>query len=548
MCAPCSSRSSERSASCSSSPARTWRTCSWCAGRSEREIAVRAALGGGQGRIAAQMLTESAVLAVAGGLLGLGLAWAGIRVLLAFQPDSLPRLETVGIDGSVLLFTLGASLLAAFVFGGAPALRAARPDLASSLKDRGSDAGGVRGNKFRTALVVAEVGLTMVLLIGAGLMLRSFTNLQQVDPGFDTENVLTASVPLPMFKYRDENLRVSFFDRLQQRIAALPGVEAIGGATPLPLGGGDQYWVQPYGRDNATEEEWSTNRADYRAALPGYDRAMGIRLIAGRPLTEADNQPDALPVVVTDDKLADETWPDEDPIGKGMQIVRFNVETMQLERASVQVVGVVEHVRSESLTSEGRGAIYYPYRFFPWWPMTLAIRGTADPSSLVGAIRQEVAAMDPDVPIADVRLMQDYVDDAMAQSRFTLMLIGVFSLLALILASIGLYGVMSYSLRQRVQEIGVRMAFGAGARSIVALVLRYGIVLSVSGVILGVAVAVVVARAVSSLFFGVTPTDPVTFIGIPLLLVGVTLFASYIPARRATRIDPVAALRGDSRP
>jgi len=513
----------------------------------EREIAVRAALGGGRGRIVMQMLTESLVLAAAGGLAGLAVGWAGIRTVLAMQPDSVPRLETVGIDGNVLLFTAGASLLAACVFGATPALKAGSPNLANALKDRGSDGGGVRGNKVRTALVVMEVALSLVLLIGAGLMLRSFTKLQQVDPGFDPENVLTLSVPIPFFKYRDADARVAFFDRLRERLEALPGVESVGGGAPLPLGGGDQYWVQPYGRDNATEEEWSQNRADYRGVLPGYTEAMGIQLIAGRTLADADNQAGGLTAVVVDEKLAEQTWPKEDPVGKGMQIVRFDVESMELKRAPVQVVGVVRHVRSESLTADGRGAIYYPYRFFPWWPMKLTVRGASDPLSLVGAIRGEVSALDKDVPVADVRLMEDYVHDARSQTRFTLTLIGVFAALALILASIGLYGVMSYSLRQRVQEIGVRMAFGAGARSIVGLVVSHGMVLALGGVGLGLLAALLLTRTASSLLFGVTPFDPVTFAGIPLLLVGVTTLASYIPARRATQIDPVAALRGRSR-
>ncbi len=511
----------------------------------EREIAVRAALGGGQARIIAQTLTESVVLALAGGLLGLGLAWAGIRVLVAMQPGGLPRIETVGIDGAVLLFTLAASLLAALIFGAAPAVRAARPDLANALKDRGSDTGGVRGNKVRTALVVAEVGLSLVLLIGAGLMVRSFTKLQRVEPGFNAKNVLTLSVPLPFFKYTDPEKRVSFFEQFQRRVGELPGVDSVGGLTPLPLGGGDQYWVQPYGRDDATEEDWNQNRADYRGVLPGFSQAMGIKLIAGRTLTEADNQAGAQHVVVVDEKIADQLWPDEDPIGKAMKIVRFDMESMSLLRMPVQVVGLVEHVRSESLTKDGRGAIFYPYRFFPWWPMIVTVRGTTDPAGLVGAIRGEVSALDPDVPIADVRPMEDYVADAMAQSRFTLTLIAVFAAIALILASIGLYGVISYSLRQRVQEIGVRVAFGAGGRNIVNLILRHGMVLALAGVGLGLLVAVVATRMASSLLYGVTPNDPATFLGVPVLLVAVTALASYIPARRATRIDPVKALRGN---
>ena len=238
------------------------------------------------------------------------------------------------------------------------------------------------------------------------------------------------------------------------------------------------------------------------------------------------------------DKLAEQTWPNEDAVGKGMQIVRFNVETFAMERESVQVVGVVRHVRSESLTVDGRGAVYYTYRFFPWWPMVLTVRGTGDPLGLVNAIRQEVASLDGDVPVADVRLMDDYVADAMAQGRFTLTLVVVFAVLALVLASIGLYGVIAYSLRQRIQEFGVRMAFGADAKDIVRLVVRYGMVLALSGVAVGLVFAFALTRMASSLLYDVTPTDPVTFIGIPLLLVGVTLLARDVPARRATKIRP----------
>jgi putative ABC transport system permease protein len=513
----------------------------------EREIAVRAALGGGRGRIALQMLTESGALAAAGGLLGLFLGWAGIRTVLALQPGGVPRLENVGIDGTVLLFTAAASLLAASIFGAIPALRAGSPDLANALKDRGSDAGGVRGNKIRTTLVVAEVALSLVLLIGAGLMVRSFVKLRQVDPGFDSEDVLTLSVPIPFFKYRDPEARIGFFEQLKERVEALPGVVSVGGGAPIPLGGGDQYWVQPYGRDNATEEEWNSNRADYRGVLPGYIEAMGIRLLSGRTLTAADNQKGALDVVVVDEKLALSTWPSEDPVGKAMQIVRFDFESMQLKRVPVQIVGVVGHVRSESLAADGRGALYYPYRVFPWWPMTVAVRARSNPLGLVGAIRSQVAALDADVPVARVRLMGDYVKDAMAQTRFTLTLISVFAMLALLLAAIGLYGVISYSLRQRVQEFGVRMAFGAGEKSIVSLVLGHGMVLASAGIALGLVAAYFLTRMASSLFYGVTAMDPLTFGGIPLLLASVTSLASYIPARRATRIDPVKALRGDTR-
>ncbi len=510
----------------------------------EREIAVRAAMGGDRGRIVRQLLTESVVLAVCGAAVGLVLAWAGIQILVAMSPGNLPRVENVVIDGTVLLFAAVATVVAALVFGTAPALKATSPNLVGALKERGSDAGGVRGNKLRTALVVSEVALSLVLLIGAGLMLRSFAKLQQVEPGFDPENVLTLSVPLPLFGYRDPNQRADFFVRLRQRVEALPGVADVGGVSPLPLSGGDQYLVGSYGRVGVSEEEWTSNKADYRAVLPGYYKAMRTQVVAGRTLTEADNQEGSPYVVVVDRKLSERTWPDDDPIGRQLQIERFDVEGFDIERVTAQVVGVVEPVNSQTLAAAGRETIYFPYRFFPWWPVSLTVRATANPTALINLIRNEVEAMDPEVPIANVRLMEEYVSDAMAQTRFTLTLTVVFAVLALVLASIGLYGVISYSVRQRTQEIGVRMAFGAQEGNIVRLVLKQGLALALGGVGVGLVAAFLLTRMVSSLLFGVTATDPVTFLGIPLLLIGVASIASYLPARRAMRVDPVRALQG----
>ncbi len=510
-----------------------------------REIAVRATLGGGSLRIMRQMLTESAVLAIGGAALGLLLAWWGIRVLAAMSPGNLPRVENVAIDGPVLLFTAGATLLAAMLFGAVPALKAANPNLADALKDRGSDSGGVRGNKLRTGLVVSEVALSLVLLIGAGLMLRSFAKLQLVEPGFDAENVLTLTVPLPFFKYPISATRADFFDQLRDRVAGLPGVEAFGGVTPLPLAGGEQYSVASYGREGATEEEWNANSAAYRYVIPGYIDAMKIRLVEGRTLTMADNQEGALNVVLVDEKLADRTWPGESPIGKQLGVEWWNMETFSLDRRLVLVTGVVSNVRAETLASDGRETVYLPYRFGPWLPMTLTVRSKGGLSGLLPLIRAEVEAMDPEVPVANVRFMESYVDDAMAQTRFTLTLIATFAAMALVLASLGLYGVISYSVRQRTREIGVRMTFGAHERDIVRLVLGQGLTVAVAGVLLGLVVAFGLTRLVSSLLVGVTATDPVTFIGIPALLLAVSVVASYLPARRAMKVNPVEALRGE---
>ena len=510
----------------------------------EREIAVRAALGGGRLRIVRQLLVESGALSVAGGLAGLAVAWVGMRFLLILRPDNLPRLEQISIDGRVLLFALGITLLSALVFGLMPALKSASPDLSVALKDRGSAMGGIRGNRIRASLVVLEVALSLVLLIGSGLLLRSFVALQRVEPGFDAENVLTFSAPLPFFKYRDPTVRVDFYLQLRQRLEALPGVEAAGSITPLPLYGRDQYYVFSYGQIGVSEEEWNLNRADYRWATPGYFKAMGIRLLAGRLLNDRDNQAGALDVVLIDEKLAQRTWPNDDPVDRLLLVERFNLSDFSMARTTAQVIGVVEHVRTESLTGEGREAAYFPLRSFPLAPQSVAMSASSDPRGLVRAVQREVQAHNPDVPVAEIRLMEDYVSEAMAQTRFTLTLIATFAGLALILASIGLYGVISYSVHQRTKEIGLRMAFGAQERSILRLILGQGVTLAVSGVALGLLVAFLFTRLVSGLLFEVTATDPGTFIGISLLLVGVAVLASYLPARRAMKVAPLEALQG----
>ncbi len=511
----------------------------------EREIAVRAALGSGRWRMIRQMLTESAVLAVAGAVVGVVLAWWGGRVLSAMRPDTLARFEEFSIDGPILLFTVGATAIAALVFGLAPALRAVSSNLADSLRDRGSDAGGVRGNKLRTGLVIGEVALSLVLLIGTGLMFRTFAKLQAVYPGFESENVLTFTVPVPLFKYRDPIARNDVVTRIQRRIEALPGVRAVGATSLLPLAGGDQYGIGAYGVSGSTDEEWRSNKADYRGVLPGYLETMGIRVVAGRAIEPADNRAGALDVAVIDEKLAQRLWPDGDAVGKELFIERFDLEAFGLERVPLQVVGVSAGVRSQSLAAEGRETVYYPYQFFPWFPLSFTVRASGGPLALVDPIRREVEAVDPDIPLSKIRVMGDYIDDALAQTRFALTLIGLFAGLALILASVGLYGVIAYSVRQRTREIGVRIAFGASDHAVVRLVVGQGMLLALGGLGVGLVAAFMATRLVSSLFYGVTPADPITFVGVSLVLLGVAIVASYLPARRALRIDPVVALRDE---
>ncbi len=511
----------------------------------EREIAVRAAIGGGRGRIVRQMLTESAVLAAGGAVLGVVLAWWGVRAITALSPGNLPRIDEVGIDGPVLAFTAGLTAFSALVFGLAPALRAVAGNLADFLRDRGSHSGGVRGNRLRTALVVTEVALSLVLLIGAGLMLRSFAELRRVDPGFEPENVVTFSAPLQFMKYATPSARSNFMNELGVRLSGLPGVERVGGVTPLPLAGGEQYSVGSYGRVGAAEEAYLANKADFKAVLPGYFEALGIEVLSGRSLELADNDPNALEVAVVDEKLAERLFEGDDPLDKEILLDHFNEETFSMERRPRRIVGVVENVRSTSLAAEARETVYLPYVLFPWLPLTYVVRTRSDPAGLVPLIRREVESIDPDVPVSSVGTMESHVSRAMAPTRFFLALVGTFAAVALVLASLGLYGVISYSVRQRTREIGVRVAFGARDVDVLRLVLGQGLGLALGGVAIGLAVALALTRVVESLLVGVSSTDPLTFAGIPTFLVVVAAVAVYVPARRAMRVDPVEALRDD---
>ncbi len=383
----------------------------------------------------------------------------------------------------------------------------------------------------------------MALLIGAGLMLRSFAQLQRVDPGFDSTNVVTFAAPLQYIKYATADQRTNFTNELADRLREIPGVRSVGGTHPLPLAGGEQYSVGGYGRIGISDEDYQANTADYKATLPGYFETMGIELLAGRFLEPADNQPDALPVAVVDQRLVDRLFGDDDPLGEEILVNYFNGATFETERRPVRVVGVVANVRSSSLAADSRETIYYTYHFAPWFPLTFVIKTEADPSSLVSKVRDAVTAIDPDVPVSGVATLRSYIDSAMAPTRFMLALIGSFAALAMLLAAIGLYGVTAYSVRQRTREIGVRVAFGANEGTVVGLVLRQGLGVAVAGIAIGVIGALALTRWVASLLVGVTPTDPVTFVSIPAILLGVTAVASYFPARRAARIDPIDALR-----
>ena len=498
----------------------------------ERELAVRAALGGSRKRLAAQMLTESLLIAVAGALGGLWLSALGVRLLLALRPDNLPRIESIGIDLPVLGFTTGAAALAALVFGLIPALRASRTSVGSVLQGAGRSAGLAAGGAARSVVVMAEVALCFVLLIGSGLMLRSFSALQRVDPGFDPEGVLTFSAPA---RGNDEE-RAAFQRRMREQLASLPGVDEVSAANPVPLDGSivNARW----GTAAALEDPDLFQQANVHIVLPGYLETMNTPVLAGRTFTDADNYFES-PAIVIDEVLARKAFGDGPAVGE-----RLLIRVRTPEPEWLEVVGVVRQQRHVTLAAEGRESIFFTDGQLghgvagSWF-----LRTGGDPLALMPAVRAEVANIDPLVAIDEVRLMTDLVDQASAQTRFALVLISVFAAIAAVLATVGLYGVLSTVVRQRTPEIGVRVAFGAEPRSILRLIVGQGLRLSGVGIVAGVLAALALSRVLSSLLVGVEPTDPATFAAVTLLFVTVAAAASWLPAYRAARLDPTTALR-----
>jgi predicted permease len=498
----------------------------------ERELAVRAALGSSPWRLVRQMLTESLVLATGGALLGLGLAYAGIQLLVALAPENLPRLDDIRIDPVVLAFTALASLVAAAIFGLVPALRAARPELAEVLRT-GRTPGLGGGKLLRNGVVMAEVALCFVLLVGCGLMVRSFVALSRSDPGFDPRGVLTfvagAQAPTP-------EARAAFMRQLHERLRGLPGVQAVTAASPLPLDGGiaNLRW----GTEEAVADPSKFQQANLHAVLPGYFEAMRTRLVAGRALTEADNRPTSTDIVI-DQVLAAKAFPNQPAVGK-----RLYVRVRSAEPEWLNVVGVVAHQRHESLAAEGREAVFVTDGFLGHGVAARwAVRTSADPAALTNAVRATVAQLDPRMPVAEVQPMQALVNQAMAPTRFTLVLIGVFAVIAAVLAAVGLYGVLATGVRQRTAEIGVRIALGAPTSSIFRLVLGEGLRLSAVGAVIGVVAALMLTRVMRSMLVGVGATDPATFAAIAVLFFVIAALACWLPARRAAGLDPKIALR-----
>jgi putative ABC transport system permease protein len=502
------------------------------AGR-QKEFALRAALGAGRMRLVRQMLTESVLLAMIGGVVGVVLAFWGVNWLLAFGPD-IPRLSEIGIDLRVLAFTLAISVTTGVLFGLIPALQASRPDLNDALKEgsRGSTCG--RSRILRNVFVIAEVSLALVLLIGAGLMIRSLIRLQAVETGFKAENVLTMRLELPVKKYPKPQQVVAFYKQAQERIAALPGVQAIGAISYLPLTGlasrdGFRIVGQPA---PAPGEEPGV---EVRIITPGYFRAMGIPLLKGRLLNERDGAEPR--VLLINETMAKRYFANQDPLGKRI-IVTWDGSGRQDE-----IVGVVGDIRESALEKEAEPAIYWPLPREANGGMALVIRGAGDTTALTTAVEKAIRGLDPDLPVADVRTMQQVISSSIARPRFNTMLFAIFAGVALVLAAVGLYGVMNYSATQRIHEIGIRMALGATRADIMRLVVGHGMVLTLIGIGVGVAASYGLTRVMQAFLFGVGATDAATFISVSALLIIVALVANYIPAHRATRVNPVIALR-----
>jgi putative ABC transport system permease protein len=503
----------------------------------QRELAVRAALGAGRARLVRQLLAESLVLSGIGGVCGLLLAWWALGFLRAVVAERLPiqRLEMVGIDSYVLLFTLAASLVCGLVFGAVPALTASGSTLTDSLKDGGRSGSGSRGKRTRSAFVVVEIALALVLLVGAGLLLRSFARLLDRSPGFDASRTITMRISLPQARYGGDGQRAQFLERFFQQVDALPGVEASGAISFLPLSGlGAATSMQIVGQPVPPQGQEPVT--DVRVITHEYLKTMGVPLLKGRLFNEQDAF-DAKGRVVINETMALKHWPGEDPIGKRVRIAWDSLED--------EVIGVVGDVRHAGLDGEIRPMTYWPYARWSYGTMTVTVRTTADPNRVVTSIASLVRQLDPELVVANVKTMDEVVADSVAQRRLTMLLLTVFAGTALLLAAVGIYGVIAYSVTERTQEIGIRMALGAQRGAVLRMVITQALVLAVTGIAVGGGGALLLTRLMEGLLFEVKPADPLTFGVVSGILAAVALLASYIPGRRATLVDPVIALRAE---
>ena len=505
----------------------------------QKELALRTALGAARSQIVGQLLTESVLLSCFGGALGLLLAYWGLKLLVAVSPDNIPRLNEIAVDWRVLFFTIMISFVTGIIFGLVPALQSSKPDLNATLKEggRGARVGG-SSRVVRNLFVIAEVALSLVLLIGAGLMIKSFMRLQNVTPGFRTENILTLRLQLPRLKYREEAQRAVFFKQLEERMRALPGVESVGAINFLQLAG--QRSATSFtivGRPEPPPGEQPVT--DVRVVTPGYFNAMAIPLIKGRLLDERDTAQSSR-VLLINETMARLYWPDEDPLGKRISVSWSNP-------GEDEIVGVVGDIRDMGLNLEVKPTIYWPHARDSYAFMNLVLHTRSDPKGLALAAQNEVRAIDPEQPVADIRTMEAVLSDSISRQRFNMLLFVIFASVALVLAVVGIYGVIAYSVNQRTHEIGIRMALGAQTVDILKMVIGQSMLLTGIGLAIGIGGAVVlsllISNLMSSLLFEVGATDVTTFLLVSLVLAAAAMVATVFPARRATKVDPMVALR-----
>jgi putative ABC transport system permease protein len=492
-----------------------------------KEISIRTALGASRRRLLRQLLTESVLLALVGGFLGLLLAALAVPALLALSPPDIREFKQIGINREVLAFSFLASLVCGVVFGLIPALQSSRSHPNESLKEGERGSTGNPG-RTRSALVIAEVGLSLVLLVGAGLLVKSFARLMEVNAGFDPDHLLTFNLALP--SSADRVRQLAFYQQVVQRLQALPGVQAVGAVSRLPLSGGNssRSFNVP-----GVEKDYS---ADIRVSTPDYFSAMRIPLLKGRSFSESDLE-SSLNLAVVNDALARTVFPGQDPIGK--QITHFGPDDLTL-----QIIGVVGNVRHVGLNADPHAEIYQLLGQAQWPSMFVAIRSaTSDPTSVTSAAQNVIWSVNKDVPLANVRTMQDVIANSVQRRKFSMLLLSIFAAVAMLLAAIGLYGVMSYSVAQRAHEIGIRMALGARRPDVLVLVVKQGMALALMGIAAGAVLSLAMTRLISGMLFGITATDPLTFAGVAALLGTVALLANYLPARRASKVDPMVALR-----
>jgi putative ABC transport system permease protein len=500
-----------------------------------REIAVRGALGAGRWRLVRQMLTESMLLALGGGAMGILAAVWGVHGLRILAPADLPRLDQVAVNGPVLAFTAALSVLTGIAFGLAPALQLSRVNIEETLREAGRSTGRIARHRAGNALVIGEVAMSLCLLVCGGLLLRSFWRLAHTDPGFRADRVITAKLNLPDAAYNDVPRRVAFFRQLEDRVTALPGVSAAGAISELPLNGeyGDSFFTV-VGRSYPPPPN-QFDDADLRKVTPGYLAAMRIPLLSGRWFDDRDSTT-APGVIVVNDAFARRYFPGQDPIGKHLQGVGGNIQIRE-------IVGVIGTTRHNFLGENPRPEMYLPFAQSGMNRMSLIVRAAGDPSRLAPALQDTVSSIDKDLPLSTVRSMDDIVSASIAEPRFSAQLLGLFAALALVLAGVGLYGLIAYTVTQQTREIGIRMALGAASRDILRMVLTRGLRLTLVGVAIGLAAALGLARLLQGLLFAVNATDPLTFVGVGALLIIVALIACWLPARRAIRVAPMVALR-----